>query len=284
MESRTLYVSSENRNKTVYPHGNSYSIFLQSEIKNVVQVELVHATVPNTIFNLTNGTRVLSFSNTNIEQVGLSDLTTFSLHSGFYGAIDLASAITNAIGNTTGITTTYLASEGKFLFARDVIHGPFSMYSNTAEMSGLLGFSAANTNTVLNSSNIAYTSDLDVPLGSDNHIYRDKEFIVSDTLVNLAPNESLFLDIEELRNELNNDSMPRSFCPIPMDVSSGSVKIFKKATDFDVTVDYPGVISKLARLTIRWLDRLGQVVNFNGMDDHSFILKINTAGDAELGR
>ena len=288
MESSTIFASSDNRDRALYPHGNSYTLHLSTSIKDIVEAELLHASVPNTIFNLTSGAGVLSFSNTATGQTGLSSLTTFSISSGFYGAVDLASAITNAVSNISGVTVTYLSSEGKFLFARDVSHGPFTMYSNTSEMSRLLGFSDNNTNMEINSSNVVYTASLDVPFASDNTIYRDKEFIVTDTIINMAPNEGIFLDIEELRSKFNHDTkaidgnttsgatMSRSFGVIPMDVSSGSVKIFKKSTDYDMSVQYPSPIQKLPRLTIRWVNRDGRTVNFNGMNDNSFILKVKT--------
>ena len=288
MEYRTVFVSSENRDKSIHPDGYSYTLHLSESIKDVEYAELLYASVPNSIFNLSTGTGVISFSNTSTGQVGISDMTTFSLSNGFYGATDIASSITNAVGNIAGITVTYLASEGKFLFARDKTHGPFSMYSNTTEMSRLLGFSDSNTNVQIDSSNVAFTSGTDIPLYSDNQIYRTKEFVKSDTIVNLAPNEGLFLDIDELRSMFNHDAksivggttdgatMSRSFGVIPMDVSSGSVKIFKKQTDYDMHVCYPRAIEKLNRLTVRWIDRNGKTVNFNGMDDNSFVLRVHT--------
>jgi hypothetical protein len=288
MEYRTVFVSSENRDKSIHPDGNSYTLHMSESIKDVEQVELLYASVPNSIFNLSDGAGVISFSNTSTGQAGISDLTTFSLSNGFYGATDIASSITNAVGNISGITVTYLASEGKFLFARDKTHGPFSMYSNTTEMSRLLGFNDSNTNVQIDSSNVAFTSGTDIPLYSDNQIYRTKEFVKSDTIVNLAPNEGLFLDIDELRSMFNHDAksivggttdgatMSRSFGVIPMDVSSGSVKIFKKQTDYDMHVCYPRPIEKLNRLTVRWIDRNGKTVNFNGMDDNSFVLRVHT--------
>lgn len=288
MEYRTVFVSSENRDKTIHPSGNAYTLHLSEAIKDIQHAELLYASVPNTIFNLSNGAGVIGFSNTTTGQVPIVDMTTFSLSNGFYGASDLASAITNAVSNISGVTVTYLATEGKFLFARDKTHGPFSMYSNTAEMSRLLGFSDSNTGVPINSSNVAFTTALDVPLYSDNTIYRTKEFIKSDTIVNLAPNEGIFLDIEELRSMFNHDAksivgnttdgatMSRSFGVIPMDVSSGSVKVFKKETDYDMHVQYPRPIEKLNRLTVKWIDRSGRAVNFNGMDDNSFVLRFHT--------
>ena len=286
-EIRNVFVSSENRDKDREPHGNSYTLHLTTPIKDISKVELLHASIPNTLFNVTNGVGVIAFSNTASTQG--DPLTYFSLDSGFYGATNLSSAITNAVSNVSGITVTYLPYEGKFLFARNTTNGgPFSMYSNSAEMSNLLGFSVANTNTIINSSNVAVETDLDIPLYSDNTVYRGKEFIKSDNVINLNPYEGVFLDIEELRTPFNEDAraitgntysgnnMSRSFGLIPMDVPAGGIKRFKKETDYDLSVCYYNPIRKLDRLTIRWTNRDGLPIAFNGLGDNSFLLRFHT--------
>jgi hypothetical protein len=63
---------------------------------------------------------------------------------------------------------------------------------------------------------------------------------------------------------------------IPMDVSSGFIKRFKKSTDYDLSIRYPYPIQKLDRLTVNWIDRNGNLVNFNGADANSFILRFHT--------
>ena len=99
------------------------------------------------------------------------------------------------------------------------------------------------------------------------------------------------MDIEELRTPLNEEAvgldggtlgtfsgqvMTRSFGLIPLDVPSGSIKNFKKYSDYDLCVNYPYPIEKLDRLTVKWVDVNGQLVNFNGLEDNSFILRLHT--------
>lgn len=287
MESRTVFVSSENRDQTIFPNGNSYTLYLKEPIKEIRQVELLHASVPNSIYNVTDGSDVLSLSNvvaTGLSQT-LGDLTTFSIPEGFYGATGLASSITNASSNVSGVTVTYLVNEGKMLFARDTTTtGPFGLYIRTNEMAGLLGFDTSRVGNVIMSSNVVVEVDQNLPLYSDNTIYRGKEFIKSDSVVNMAVHESIFLDIEELKSQFNQDAtalnqsgtMTRSFGMIPLDVSSGEIKRFKESTDYKMVVDYAHPIERLDRLTVKWVDRLGQLVTFNGLEDNSFVLKVNT--------
>ena len=199
--------------------------------------------------------------------------------------------MTNAVSNITDISVTYLLSEGKFLSTRPITGNTFSFYSNTSELSNLLGFTSLNTNVLVNSQSVATEVDQDIPLYSDNSRYRDQNFLKSDHVANLNPNEGIFLDIEELRSQYNEDAlgldggqlgtysgqnMRRSFGLIPMDVSSGQVKRFKKTSDFDLVIDYTRPIEKLSRLTVKWVDKNGQVVDFNGLNDNSFLLRCHT--------
>ena len=295
-EIRNIFCSSESRNVTTSPYGNSYTLYLTTPIKDIFKVELLHASVPNTLYNLTLNSGVIAFSNALTTQgtpgdTDTSSLTFFSIPKGYYSAPTLATEITNAVSNNTGISVTYLTNEGKFLFERATSGNTFSMYSNTSELSSLLGFTSSNTNVLINSSNVAVETDLDLPLYSDNSRYIDKNFVKSDHVVNLNPNEGIFLDIEELRTQYNEDAvgldggslgtysghnMSRSFGLIPMDVVSGSIKRFKKTSDFDFCIEYTRPIEKLSRLTVRWVDKNGQIVDFNGLNDNSFLLRCHT--------
>lgn len=282
MESHTIFVSSENRDINLYPSGNNYVLSLVTPIREVTSVELLHASVPNSLYNLNDGTGVFSFSNvsSNAATQVLGDLSTFSLPKGFYGATGLASYMAGACSNVCGISVSYLQNEGKFMFTRPTAFGPFGLHSNTQEMTRLLGFDDTATQNVLMSSNVAFAGPQDFPLYSDFLLTRGREFIKSDKVVNLAPNEGVFLDIEELRTNFTQDagigSANRAFGIIPMDVASGQIKRFKQMTDYNMKVDFPSPIPQVDRLTVRWTDRRGSLISFNGLEDNSFAIKIHT--------
>ena len=289
IEIKNVFVTSENRDTTLYPNGNTYTLYLTNPIKNIKKVELLYASVPNTLFNLTSNANFISFSNTITQQTTIDKLTSFSIAQGFYGASGLATEITNAVGNTAAITTTYLNNEGKFLFTRATGTGPFSMAINTAEAAGLLGFQTSVVGSVINSSNVAFQTSTTVPIYSDNTSYRGLEFIKSAKIADLNVAEGVFLDVEELQTICNENAdkltgnldttsgqtPSRSLGIIPLDVVSGSVKKFKKATDYDLAVSYVYPIQKINKLTVRWLDKSGKVVSFGGSDDNSFLLRFH---------
>ena len=49
MEVRQLFVSSENRDITLYPSGNSYTLHITEPIKDIARVELLYACFPTTM-------------------------------------------------------------------------------------------------------------------------------------------------------------------------------------------------------------------------------------------
>lgn len=284
---KNIFVSSQNRNTSLYPYGNSYTLFLNSAIKQVKKVELVNASVPNTLYNVSNGSNVISIGNASAP----GGLLTFSIPNGFYSAPGLASELVFAAGNATGVNFQYVSNEGKMLFTNT---STFNMIINSAELAPLLGFPPSVVGQVLSSSFVSSSPGSQVyPLYSDNTQYRGLNWIKSTQVVTMVPIDGIFLDIQELRNFNNEDAQAmtaqtpgyfqtysgsntsRTFGMIPLDVSSGNIKMFKKNTDYDLNVEFPYPIQKIDRLTIQWTDVNGNVVSFNGLDDNSFLLRFH---------
>jgi hypothetical protein len=287
-EIRNVFVSSNSRDTTQYPNGNKYNVHLTTPIKDIVKVELLHCSVPNSMYNLTDGSNVIAFSNTTTGSgVTPAELTTFSIPPGFYSASGLATELTNATSNNAGMSVTYISSQGKFLFKRPTATGAFTMNVTSNNLATMVGLTAS---TMIDSSTVAVQTDTNLPLFSDNSTYLDQDFVRSTTLVDLNPNEGVFLDIKELRTSFNEQglkvsgsngtysgqNMTRSFGMIPMDVSGGAIKRFKKTSDFDFGIDYPYPIQTIDRLSVEWIDKDGQLLDFNGLNDNSFLLRFHT--------
>jgi hypothetical protein len=273
LEVKNLYVSSENRNTQLFPYGNAYTLYIDTPIKDITMVELLYASVPNTMYNLTtNLNNVIGFTPPG---GGLEIMET--IPNGFYSGPGLATEITNAVVNSSNITVTWLSNQGIFLFSRPVADGPFLMNIVTDELAKLLGFPGAGT-----------YSSVNIPELNTNTRYQNKEYLLSPTLADLNTYDGVFLDIEELRSIFNecapmgqpnyqsSKNASRSFGMIPLDVNSGCIKKFKKCTDYDAKIDYMYPIRKLDRLTIRWTDKHNNLLNFNGYEDNTFILRLHT--------
>ena len=275
-----IYVDSRTRDSNVFPDGNSYSVYLTNPLKNISKVELISASVPNTIYNLNLGSNVLTFD-------GTSNL---SLASSYLSSNTLVTELTNTGRLPSTMTVTYSITEGKYLFANT---SSYTMNIRSQEMATLLGmpFGITQTSTQILSSNLVY--------GSNSSLV-NKYILKSSNVADFTTNELLFLDIEELRNQkLNlgskvsgntfvNSIASKAFGPIPLDVLPGTLKVFKENTDYSLGVEYPQVISKLSRLTVNWRDINGNLVNFNGSNNNSFILRVTRTDippnkDRELG-
>lgn len=255
---REIYIDSRRRSE---PYGNSYTLFIQNPLKNVTKAELVSATIPNTIYNITSGANIFSIDET----------LKSSIANGFYSASSIVNSLKSGVGN--GVEVSFVCEEGKFIFHSANVF-TLNVFSN--EFSVITGFPK---NTLL-VSNLATFS---------NGIYSTSEYyglqvLKSSNVSNFKTcGEYIYLDIDELRrphsidavNNVYNSQSSTIFAVVPLDVPSGCIKTFKEHTDYSVSVEYPKPIDQIDRLTIRWLDYDGNVVNFNGVDENALILRFH---------
>jgi len=257
-----ISVDSTNRDTALYPNGNAYVMYLSSSIPVIHSIKVINAKVPNTMYNLTNGSNCFTFNS-----------NAYSLNTGFYSALGLASAIASTTGNA--LSCTYLSDIGKFIFYST---SSFTLTSFTTEMKKLLGLTSASYTSVLGSTLAVYSND---------PVYSAKYIVLSNIVVNLNMNENIFLDIEEFREPSIRDAkslnssysasgsigIERVSAIIPIDVDSGKVKIFKENTDFTILKVFGSPILNIRKLTIQWVDSQGRVLNFNGYDTNSFVIE-----------
>ena len=272
MDTMIVYADSKNRDTVLYPSGNSYVLHLTNPITNVAQVDLVTAKVPNTMFNLVNGTAALTVKGTVV-----------NLNPGYYSATNLASEINSRISVTTDVSVLWEPFDGCFIF-----YGPTASFQIivTNSISKLLGLPAKTYTATAASANPVYAQN-----------YGTNYYIKSTGIVDLSVTEYIFLDIIELRSPstaeavgLNRDgsgtyaggNIRNSFASSPLNVNSGTVKSYSESSDYRAEVTYPHPINKIDRLTIRWVDDSGQPVNFNGFDNNSFVLRLHQPVKEEL--
>jgi hypothetical protein len=253
------YADSTNRDVTIYPSGSEYTLHLTNPIKNIVRIDLVAAKVPNTMYNVTNGNNFVSIDGTDV-----------SISPGYYSANGLSNAIMNASGNA--ITMEFLCDEGKYLFSSP---NPFTIDPLTAEAKRMIG---------LTTSTSSFPASTD-PVYALDPTYGALEIAKSTHIVDLAVNEYVFLDIQEFRTTsvldakklvngtTEGSSIRSSFGMIPMDVPGGSIKNYKETSDYKQYVEYDYPIVKLDRLTVRWIDKSGRLLNFNGFENNAFTLR-----------
>ena len=262
-----LYVDSRQRDTTLYPNGNSYTLFLQTPVRNVTQVDLVSAKIPNTVYNLTATSNVLQVNSSNV-----------FFNPGFYSTCSLVDTFNNS-AQFSNVSMDYLDTEGRFIFYGNVL----SVTCQTQEIADILGLPIGTTTSTPISNNIVYKG---LYPGSN-------AYVKSTNIVSLEMNDYIWLDIAEFRTSGTTDARKlilspqgqyttsgntaaRSFALIPMDVASSGIKAFKEAADYPVKIIFPSRLDSLDRLTIQWLDRNGVPLNFRGLDANAFTLRVHT--------
>lgn len=238
-----IYIDSKNRDTRLFPYGNSYVVTLPHVIKSAVRVDLVSAKVPNSVYNLTNGTNVFS-----------TNTVTVSLNNGFYSAQLLSDEINERLNVNESIQ--YMQSEGKFLYLTNDSTSTITV--NSSEMAKMLGLDQSKTYTV---------SMLDVAVSGFSY------GVKSERVVDFSVNEFVFLDIEEFRTPMF--SSVNMFAVVPMDVPSTHVKTFKENTDYIMSQKLTHQ-QTLSKLTVHWYDKDLVPLNFQGFENNSFLLRIHT--------
>jgi hypothetical protein len=221
------------------------------------------------MYNLTSNTNAIV-----IGPVGTTPSTDIPLNKGFYSAYTLASTLTS-IGL---VTVEYLPQEGHYIFSWG---SQFAIKINQPQLATMLGMN----------SGVVLTSGL---AGPTDPSYANKYILRSSTLVDFSLNDYIFLDIDELRTPSHMDTgsiksatsgtisgmnANRSFAPVIMDVGSACIKNFHENKDYKVSVFYPEPIGRLQRLTVRWVDKTGTQLNFQGWDTNAFILRVHIRED-----
>jgi len=276
METHYLVVNSNLRDTTLYPSGNSYTMHLTNPIHDVTRVELIQASVPNVIQNLPDGTNAISL-----------DGSTFSLPNGFYSANGLAAEVQNAIEPVTNVSVTYLSNEGKYLFSRPTAdpNGNFTL-TLSSTLATLMGFTSTSAGTSASVANQSPPTTFN--LYANNDRYQTTTFLKSNQLVNLTADNYIYLDVAELNtsrmqqaqkietNSFSTSASQNNFGPIVLDVSSGAIKHFSETSDYIYAVDYYPPISQLSRVTVRWRKTNGTPINFQGLNENSFMLKVTS--------
>jgi hypothetical protein len=263
-----VYADSTQRDTTLYPSGNVFTLHLTNPVKNVTRVDLVSAVLPNTMYNLTGTSNVLTVGTSNVW-----------LNPGFYSTSSLVNEF-NASNQVACTKLGYLCAEGRFIFYGTLT----SVTCLTSEIAKLLGLPVGTTDALAVASNPAY---------ADHTTYAaSTNYVKSSSIINLSTNEHIWLDIAEFRTPTTMDARRlvtssnvrttmsttagTSFALIPMDVSSGSFKSFKEQTDYAMSIEFPSRLDSLERLTVRWLDLNGNPLAFNGLDTNSFTLRVHT--------
>ena len=254
MQERYVYIDSKNFSGS----GNSYSVWFSDTIRMIKGVDLVCARIPNTMYNIQDGSNVFMINSTPV-----------NMSPGFYST---NSFVTDANLNpdmvSLGNTVSYLVSEGKFIFTSA---SPFTFQTRYGDVLGFGSNSSIITSQIATTSNLVFNNSLN-----------GKYFVKSSNVIDLSTTSFAFLDIEQLRDSSmvdtsstngNGGNVRRTFGPIPLNVPSGYIKTFTENGDYKLSIDFETPIRSLERLNITWKDYNGNTLMFNGFDNNSILLR-----------
>jgi hypothetical protein len=197
---------------------------------------------------------------------------TIQIDPGFYSLCSLNNILNN---NQSVVTFSSLDGQGKIIASSS---SSFSFTNVSSEFTNITKI----------------TDGISSLAGSTLGQYSGQQIITSSSVVDFhTTGNFVFLEIDELRPPYPIDAVSyskdpsgysnnfvfsesfRKFATIPMDTLSGTLKNFKEMGDYKISVNYQIPIDRVDRLSIKWLDTNGNVLNFNGVEQNSFILRFH---------
>jgi hypothetical protein len=255
-----IHVDSRNRDSALFPFSNTYTVFLNTPITNVTRVDLVSAIVTNPF---STGNAFIWLDITELRTPSTYDARKLTLTN----VGPLASPIVPIVTISAVVTSTSIAANQVFTNIASTATGNgtgarFTVVRNGAGVPTVTlvvagrGYSVGNTITLAGAT-VGGTTP------TDN---------ITFTVATIGTNQIQ-------RNQTSSLTPATSFAVVPLDVPQNFQRTFKEATDYTWSVTYPSRLDSIERLTVRWLDTTGAVVNFGNAatyDPNMFVLRVYT--------
>ena len=274
METITHTVQVDSRDRETSASANNYVMHLTEPVKQIKNIIIRDIQVPNSTYNIVAGKNTFHTS-------ALSP-TLVTVAPGSYSGLDLASHIFNITTSTATDPTwnvVYDTGSKKFIFNQVAV---FTMTFNMAseDLADTLGFDITPSTLVRDEAN--YTD-----LYYVNDVTLQASFIPSDRVANLVKDKYFYLAIEELSDPrvqtakradtsggFSGNNLSRIFGKVPVYSGPGSDIFFDRNGMFTLHRRYISPLSSLSRLSIKWMNYKGDLIDFNGLTDNSFTLEV----------
>jgi hypothetical protein len=257
-----IHVDSRNRDTTLYPFSNTFTVFLNKPITNVTRVDLVSAIVSNPF---STGNAFIWLDITELRTPSTYDARKLTLTN----VGPLASPTPPITSISALVTSTTLAGQANQVY-RDIAstatgNGTGARFTVTRNGSGV-------PSVVLVAAGSGYSTGVTITLAGA---------LVGGT----TPTDNITFTVTAVgtdqiqRNQTSSLTPATSFAVIPMDVPQNFQRTFKEATDYAYSVTYPSRLDSIERLTVRWADYTGATVNFGTaatFDPNMFVLRVYT--------
>lgn len=240
-----VIIDSKDRDKSLFPQPNAYEIKLDDDIDDVINVQLLNISVQMSMYMINQYFNTFTLQINGIKYDIILD-------TGNYTESELATEIANkcnvvAPGNFACAYNTKL--DNFIIKSKD----PFTLHFETQENSlcHLLGFDTKSYASSLDASDATYTNVVKAP-------YRK----------NFAYNDYIIMCIDQFDiNKSNTTDLNRSFAIIP-----SMYKNMNISDDPQIKKYFSPPLPRLAKLKIKFLDRFGNLYDFNNIDHHFELL------------
>ena len=271
MDTITHTVQVDSRDKEPSASANDYVMYLTEPVKQIKEVIIRDIQVPNSTYNVVDGKNTININGTDVD-----------LEPGSYSGLDLASHLFDI--TTTGPgpltvdadwTVVYHTGSKKFIFAQGT--SLITIIFGSLELADTFGF---DTLTPPTSAAITakpyYANDITLPA---NYVY-------SDRIADLVKDKYFYLAIDELSDPrvqtakhssatgFTGNNLSRVFGKVPVYAGPGNDVFFDRNSTYKLVRTYMSPLTSLSRLSIKWTDYQGTLINFNGMDENSFTLEL----------
>lgn len=262
-----LFIDSRDRNIDKYPNTYDYVIEFP-EYKEVVNIQLLTATIPKSSYNINSSNNLIHFEETN----GMTLSATVT--PGFYTIGDLMTAIGNVMTAASGAgvtyTATYSSTTNKVTISSNAV-GP--------TIFNLIFY--GGTQTYENGTRTIYKDRSIGPvIGFKNVDQTGSLTYTSQGIYDLSGEDYLLLHINDFDNlDATESAVQNAFAVIPLDVALGSVKYYNVLSHFK-NIKHFSPPKSFRRLHIQFKDHNGNFYDFNGLD-HSLLFKILTRDETK---
>ena len=267
METITHTVQVDSRDKETSASANNYVMYLTEPVRQIKNIIIRDIQVPNSTYNVVAGKNTFTI-----------DAVTVTLAPGSYSGLDLASHIFNVTTGQAGLDATwnvvYDTGSKKFIFTQTSV---FAITFGSSDLADTMGFD----NTTAYSS-ASYAEDYYVK-----DVTLQASFIPSDRVANLVKEKYFYLSIDELSDPrvqtakrtnsaggFSGNNLSRIFGKVPVYSGPGSDIFFDRNGMFTLQRRYVSPLTSLSRLSIKWMDYKGDLIDFNGLTNNSFTLEL----------
>lgn len=267
----THTIQVDSRDRETSQTANNYVMYLTEPVKHIKEVIIRDIQVPNSTYNIKDGQNVFELDN------GVGDVT---IEPGSYSGLDLASHIYNI---TTGQGTldptwnvVYRTGSKKFVFTQANTAFTLTFPAGSEDLADTFGFNSVGAKASTSGAPSYYADDITL----------QTNFLASDRIADLVKDKYFYLEIEELidprvqtakrssSSGFAGANLSRIFGKVPVYAGPGSDVFFDRNNTYNLVRRYQSPLTSLARLSIRWIDYQGNLINFNGLPENSFTLEL----------